>query len=66
MPHTDDDYQAESDLHALREAKAIKDDPSRLDRARNFASLKADELKQVADDLPKPKQRSRIDGARRS
>ena len=66
MPDTEDDFQAEMDLRSLKEAKDINDDPSRLDRARGFATRKAEELTKIVSDLPKPKQRSRFSGARRS
>ncbi len=47
-----DDFQAEEDLRVLSIADVIQRDGGRVKRARRFAERKADEMRQIAENLP--------------
>ena len=46
------DFEAQMDLEALRTAKEVENDPSRIARARAFAERRRDELAEIAGNLP--------------
>jgi hypothetical protein len=52
LPATEADYQAESDIDAMRRTKEVEKDPARLARAKNFAERREQEFRQIADEIP--------------
>lgn len=47
-PMSEDDFQAEQDMHILQEAERVAKDPTRMARAREVAKAKAEELNRFA------------------
>lgn len=48
----DDDFQAESDAHALIQGKEVEKDPGRIARARGFIERQRDKFADMAKALP--------------
>jgi hypothetical protein len=56
MPMNDDEYQAEMDMHTLRQMQEMT--PERAARARAMAAKKAQEMEEVAQQSMGPRQQS--------
>ena len=57
------DFEAEQDLDTLVRAEKIRKDTGRVDRAKAFANKRADQLREMADGLPKTEKKTRFNGA---
>lgn len=53
LPLVSEDYQAENDLGTIMRAEEIRRDPARLNRAKQYAERKRDEMDRMAKEFPK-------------
>ena len=55
---SDTEWQAQSDLNTMVEAKEVQKDPGRMAAAKSFAERQAEKFQQLGAEIPSPPKKS--------